>query len=45
MGAKFVMIIGEDEVKNDIVILKSNATKEDYKIEIENLISLRYKNR
>lgn len=38
LGAKFVMIIGEDEVKNNIVTLKSNATKEEYKIEIENLI-------
>ncbi len=38
LGAKFVMIIGEDEVKNNIVTLKDNATKEEYKIEIENLI-------
>ena len=39
LGAKFVILIGEDEVKNNIVTVKNNATKEEEKIELENLIS------
>ena len=38
LKAKFVILIGEDEVKNNIITLKNNETKEEYKIELENLI-------
>ena len=38
LGAKFVLLVGEEEVKNNFVTLKENETKEEYKIEIENLI-------
>ncbi len=38
LKAKFVIIIGEDEVKTNIITLKNNETKEEYKIELENLI-------
>lgn len=38
LKAKFVMLIGENEVKTNIITLKNNETKEEYKIEFENLI-------
>ena len=38
LQAKFVLLVGEEEVKNNIVTLKDNSTKEEYKIKIENLI-------
>lgn len=38
LGARFVLLIGEDEVKNNIVTLKDNSSKEEYKVELENLI-------
>ena len=33
LNAKFVIIIGEDELKNDILTIKNNITKEEYKID------------
>ena len=38
LNAKFVILIGEDEVENNIVTVKENETKKEYKIELENLI-------
>lgn len=38
LDARFVLLIGEDEVKNNIITLKDNSTKEEYKVELENLI-------
>lgn len=38
LEAKFVIIIGDDEIKNNVVTVKNNSTKEEYKVELENLI-------
>ncbi len=38
LEAKFVIIIGEEEVKTNILTIKNNVTKEEYKVEMENLI-------
>ena len=38
LKAKYVILIGEEEVKNNIVTIKDNTTKEEYKIEIEKLV-------
>ncbi len=37
-NAKFIVIIGEDEVKNNKLTIKDNLTKEEVKIERDNLI-------
>jgi histidyl-tRNA synthetase len=37
-NAKFIVIIGEDEVKNNKLTIKDNLTKEETKIERDNLI-------
>jgi len=36
--AKFVIIIGKDEVENKIVTIKNNDTKEEFKVKIENIV-------
>lgn len=36
--ATFVLLVGAEEVQNNIITLKDNKTKEEYKIELENLI-------
>ena len=38
LGAKYIIIIGEDEVNNKVLTIKDNKTKEEYKIEEEKLI-------
>ena len=38
LGAKFLIIIGEDEVKNKILTVKNNHTKEEYKVDMDNII-------
>ncbi len=38
LKAKFVIIIGEDEVKNNILTVKDNHTKEEYKVEVLDII-------
>ena len=38
LGAKYIIIIGEEEQKTNILTLKNNKTKEEYKIETEKLI-------
>ena len=38
LGAKYIIIIGEDEVNNKILTIKDNKTKEEYKIEEDKLI-------
>jgi len=38
LDARFVLIVGEEERTNNIITLKDNNTKEEYKIELENLI-------
>lgn len=37
--AKFIVIIGEEEIKNNFVTLKDNSTKEEFHIEMKNVIS------
>ncbi len=37
-NAKFIVIIGEDEIKNNKLTIKDNLTKEEVKIERDNLI-------
>ena len=38
LGAKYVIIIGEEEVKANILTIKNNNTKEEYKMNLEELI-------
>lgn len=38
INAKFVAIIGEEEVKDNIVTIKNNCTKEEYKVNLEDII-------
>lgn len=38
IGAKYVIIIGEEEVKSNILTVKNNNTKEEYKMNLEELI-------
>ncbi len=38
IGAKYVIIIGEEEVKSNILTIKNNNTKEEYKMNLEELI-------
>lgn len=37
-NSKFIIIIGEEEVKNNVLTIKDNITKEEMKIERDNLI-------
>ena len=38
LNAKYIIIIGTDEVNNKILTIKNNETKEEYKIEEDKLI-------
>lgn len=38
LEAKFVIIIGDDEVNNNIVTIKNNETKEEFKVKLENVV-------
>ena len=38
LEAKFVIIIGKDEVSNRIVTIKNNNSKEEFKVKLENVI-------
>ena len=38
LNTKFVAIIGEEEVKNDIITIKNNNTKEEYKILLREIV-------
>lgn len=38
LDAKFVIIIGKDEVENKIVTIKNNNTKEEFKVKLENVV-------
>ena len=37
-NAKFIVIIGEEEIKKDILTIKDNLTKEEVKVERDNLL-------
>lgn len=39
LNAKFIAIIGSDEVKTNILTIKDNNTKEEYKVKINDLVS------
>ncbi|MCI8778872.1 MAG: histidine--tRNA ligase [Bacilli bacterium] len=39
LNSKYVIIIGEDEVINNILTIKDNQTKEEYKISVDELIN------
>lgn len=39
LDVKFAIIIGEDEIKNNILTIKNNRTREEFKIEEEYLIN------
>lgn len=39
LKSKFIIIIGEEEVKNNIVTIKNNQSKEEYKLKIDELIA------
>lgn len=38
LGAKFVIIIGKDETHNNLVTVKNNETKEEFKVKLENMV-------
>ena len=38
LNTKFVLIIGEEEKNSNIITIKNNNTKKEYKINVENLI-------
>ena len=38
LEAKYVIIIGEEELKTNILTIKNNNTKEEYKVDINNII-------
>lgn len=38
LNAKFVAIIGDDEIKNDYITIKNNNTKEEFKIKTEKIV-------
>ena len=44
LNAKYVIIIGEEELNTNILTIKNNNTKEEYKIETEDLIDFLDKN-
>ncbi len=39
IGAKYIIIIGEEEVKTRVLTIKNNITKEEYKIELDVVIN------
>lgn len=44
LNAKYIIIIGEEEVKSNILTVKNNNTKEEYKVNIDELIEFLDKN-
>lgn len=38
LGAKYIIIIGEDEIKNNNLTIKDNNTKDEFKISIDDLV-------
>ena len=38
LNAKFVIVIGEEEVRTNILTIKNNHTKEEYKVKLDDLI-------
>ena len=38
MNSKFIIFLGEEEVKSKILTVKNNHTKEEYKVSVEDII-------
>ena len=38
LNSMFIIIIGEDEIKSNILTVKNNQTKEEYKVELNDLV-------
>ncbi len=38
IGAKFIIILGEEEVNSGVLTIKNNSTKEEFKVNIDDLI-------
>ena len=38
LNSKYIIIVGEEEVKTNILTIKNNETKEEYKVKLEELI-------
>lgn len=38
LNAKYVVIIGDEEVKSNIITVKNNETKEEYKVQVNDLV-------
>ena len=38
LNSKYIIIIGEEEVKTNILTIKNNETKEEYKVKVDDLI-------
>ena len=38
LNANYVIIIGEEEVKNNILTIKDNSTKDEYKVKVDDLV-------
>ena len=38
LSAKYIIIVGEEEIKTNILTVKDNVSKEEYKIEIEKMV-------
>ena len=38
LGAKFIILVGEQEVESSLMTIKNNKTKEEYKVDIDDLI-------
>ncbi len=39
LNSKYVVIIGEEEVNSKLLTIKNNVTKEEYKVDIDNIIN------
>lgn len=39
LNSKYVVIIGEEEVNSKLLTIKNNTTKEEYKVDIDNIIN------
>lgn len=42
LGAKFIIIVGDEEIKNNLFVVKNNLTKEEYKVSKDDLIKFLY---
>ncbi len=38
IGAKFIIIVGEDEINTKVLTIKDNNTKDEYKVKLDNLV-------